>query len=127
MWPVRPYLTPTRSASFSNHYLETGSRDIPILSDVYSRRPCELCTIDTMLVVATSSNLSPSPQRWDIKLFSNRSFTFHNCGSPARCMRTATENVIKGKFSFRRATRLKKGPSVPEIEEGAVGKYWVPA
>jgi hypothetical protein len=36
------YLTPTRSASFSGHYLGTGSMHMSSISDVYSGQPCEL-------------------------------------------------------------------------------------
>ena len=48
MRPVRPYLTPTRPASFSGHYLGMGSSCISSISDGYLRRPCKICSVHEM-------------------------------------------------------------------------------
>jgi hypothetical protein len=48
---------PTRSASFSGHYLGTGSRDMSHICDQYSGRPCVIST----LARVASANMS---SRW---------------------------------------------------------------
>ena len=128
MQPIRPYLTPTRSASasFSGHYLGTRSRNVSSITDGYSDRPCDMMEAQIIIKVlvwyqSKAKNATRTTSQRRSRASSSCAWTASRTTGRSEIPKTAETHVEE------RPKRLwvRVGEIMKRLRWTSVGRWWL--